>query len=118
VLTKSGKAQLKWKTNFAPKWTRRYSKAQVFVDSEVLRRCEPYTPLLTGTLIKSGILGTEVGSGTVKWITPYAKRQYWQGRKPGESSTGPLRGRLWFARMKEVHGSKIIAGAKKLIGKE
>ena len=116
VVGKNGRAELKWKTNFAPKWTRRYSLTQKWVDGEVLRLCEPYIPLLTGTLIKSGILGTDVGSGTVQWITPYAKRQYYRGRFPGESKTGPLRGWMWFSRMKEVHGQKIVVGAKKMIG--
>jgi len=110
------KAELAWNPKFAPKWTRRYSRAQVFVDSEVLRLSEPFTPLLTGTMIKSGILGTDVGSGKVQWITPYAKDQYYRGRSPGLSKFGPLRGRFWFERMKEVHGTKIIKGAKQIAG--
>lgn len=117
VIGKNGKAELKWNPGFAPKWTRRYSAAQKFVDSEVLRLCEPYIPLLTGTLIKSGILGTDVGSGEVAWIAPYAKAQYYKGRAPGTSNFGPLRGRFWYERMKEVKGKQIIDGAKKLVGK-
>jgi hypothetical protein len=117
ILGTNGKAELKWNANFAPKYTRRYSRAQKFVDSEVLRLSEPFTPLLTGTLIRTGILGTDVGSGKVSWIAPYARRQYYNGRAPGESKTGPLRGRFWFERMKEVHGKTIIAGAKKMVGK-
>lgn len=114
----NGKAELKWNPHFAPKWTRRYSLAQKFVDSEVLRRSEPFTPLLTGTMIKTGILGTDIGSGTVKWIAPYSADQYYFGRSPGVSKTGPLRGRFWFERMKEVFGDRIVRGAKKLVGKE
>lgn len=112
----NGKAELKFKPYFVPRWTRRYTKSQKFVDSETLRLSEPFTPLLTGTLIKTGILGTDVGSGTVKWIAPYARSQYYKGRRPGESKTGPLRGRFWFERMKEFHGTKIIIGARKLAG--
>lgn len=111
----NGKAELVFKPGFVPKWTRRYSLAQKFVDSEVLRLCEPYTPLLTGTLIKTGILGTDVGSGVVQWIAPYARVRYYTPRKT-PSTTGPLRGPYWFERMKEIHGSKIIAGAKRLVG--
>lgn len=111
-----GKAELKFNPSFAPKWTRRYSAAQRFVDSEVLRYSEPFTPLLTGTLIKTGILGTDIGSGTVSWITPYAKRQYYRGRRPGTQQAGPLRGRYWFERMKAVRGQTIIKGAKKIAG--
>ena len=76
---KDGKARLKmsleWKTEFRSKWQNRYSSAQTYVDSEVLRLSDPYIPKVTGTLIKSGILGTDIGSGTVKWIAPYAHRQ-------------------------------------------
>lgn len=114
---KNGKAELKWNPGFAPKWTRRYSAAQRFVDSEILRLSEPFTPLLTGTLIKSGILGTDIGSGIVQWIAPYSKDQYYRGRSPGTSNFGPLRGRFWFERMKEVHGDKIIRSAKKIVGR-
>ena len=82
----------------------------------MLRYSEPFTPLLTGTLIKSGILGTIIGSGTVSWITPYAKRQYYRGRRPGTQQAGPFRGRYWFERMKAVRGETIVKGAKKFAG--
>lgn len=116
VSVSNGKASLVWEPKFAPKWTRRYSKAQMFVDSEVLRLSEPFTPLLTGTMIKTGILGTDIGSGKVSWIAPYSSDQYYGGRNPGESKTGPLRGRYWFERMKEVKGKQIIKGAKAIAG--
>lgn len=114
LIDANGKAELKWNPNFAPKWTRRYSDAQKFVDSEVLRLSEPFIPLRTGTLIRTGILGTDIGSGTVQWIAPYAKRQYYSRRKAG-SQTGPLRGSYWFERMKAAYGKTIVAGAKKLM---
>lgn len=116
IIAPDGKAELKWNTNFVGKWQKQYSQAQIFVDSEVLRLSEPFIPLLTSMLIKSGILGTDVGSGTVHWIAPYAKAQYYRGRQPGRSKTGPLRGAFWFERMKEIHGQKIIAGARRIAG--
>ena len=112
----SGKAELVWNTNFQPKWQRQYSAAQKFVDSEVLRLSEPYTPLLTGMLIKSGELGTTIGSGMVQWIAPYAKAQYYSPRKPG-SQTGPLRGPYWFERGKAVWGTRVISGARRIAGR-
>lgn len=111
----AGKAVLEWDTNFQPKWQKRYSDSQRFVDSEVLRVCEPYIPLKTGMLIKSGILGTEIGSGLVQWIAPYAKAQFYMVRK-NPSQTGPLRGPYWFHRAFEVYGQRIIAGARKIAG--
>jgi hypothetical protein len=107
----NGKAELVWNTNFKPRWTREFSKVQIFIDSEVLRYCEPYVPLKTGMLIMSGILGTQIGSGIVKYIAPYAKHQYYLSRKPG-SQTGPLRGPFWFTRAMAVHKPKILEGSK------
>jgi hypothetical protein len=114
--TPNGKAELVWNTNFVPIRQKNYSDAQKFIDSEVLRLSEPFTPLLTSMLIKSGILGTDIGSGTVKWIAPYAKAQYYKGRQPGRSKTGPLRGAFWFERGKEIWGQKLIRSARKMAG--
>lgn len=115
VVTANGKAELTWNTNFKQKWMKRYSDAQKFVDSEVLRLCEPLIPLRTGMLKKSGILGTEVGSGLVHWIAPYAKVQYYSARKVG-SQTGPQRGPYWFKRGKEVWGQRLISRARRIAG--
>ena len=108
-------ATLEWNPNFQPKRQKDFSAAQKHVDSEIIRLCEPYTPLRTGMLIKSNILGTEIGSGLVQWIAPYARPQYYGTRKPG-SETGPLRGPKWFERMKQVHGQTIISGGKRIAG--
>jgi hypothetical protein len=120
VVNANGKAELKWNTaNFTgggASWQGKFSAAQRFVDSEVLRLSEPYTPLLTGMLKFSGILGTEIGSGLVQWIAPYSKSQYYGGRTPGLSSTGALRGRYWFERMKAVSGRTILVGARRIAG--
>jgi len=113
ISTAKGKASLVWNTNFQPKWQGQFISAQRFVDSEILRLSEPYIPLLTSMLIKSGILGTKVGSGVVEWIAPYAKSQYYLARKTG-SQTGALRGSFWFQRMKEVKGKRIISGARRV----
>ena len=113
--TAGGGSRLVWNTNFRPKWQRRYSRAQMFVDSEVLRWSEPFTPLLTGTLIKTGILGTEIGSGLVQWIAPYARKRYYTPGAIG-SQTGPLRGFMWFERAKRVHGAQTVAAARRMAG--
>lgn len=112
---KSGKARLVWNTQFKQKWQGHYSQAQKYVDSEVLRLSEKYIPLDTSMLIKSGILGTKIGSGLVKWIASYAKAQYYSPRSAG-STTGAERGPFWFERMKKVHLQKIVNGAKRIAG--
>jgi hypothetical protein len=111
----NGKAELVWNTSFQPKWQKRYTNAQKFVDSEVLRLDEPNVPLRTGMLVMSGILGTDVGSGSVSYIAPYARYQYYSPRAVG-SETGPQRGPYWFERMKAVYRDQIIAGARAIAG--
>lgn len=117
VVTPNMSARLTWNVNFRPKWHKRYTQAQKFVDSEVLRYSEPYIPLRTGMLIKSGILGTEVGSGKVQWIAIYARRQYYLHRRVG-SETGALRGSFWFERMKKDKGLLILKGARRIAAGE
>ena len=108
------KAELIWKPGFVDEREESYTEAQKFVDSEVIRLSEPYTPLLTGMLIKSSILGTFIGSGEVAWIAPYARPQYYLKRVGTE--TGNLRGWMWFERMKEAYGHEIIKGARIIAG--
>jgi len=99
----------------AQSWQGAFHAAQWFVDNEVLRLCDPFIPMLTGMLIKSGILGTEVGSGIVSWIAPYAAAQYYMTNRITISKTGPLRGSFWFERMKQIFKGGILKGAKKIV---
>lgn len=43
------------------------SKMQQFVDSEVLRLMNPYTPMDTGALVQSATNGTVIGSGKIQY---------------------------------------------------
>lgn len=112
---KGGKvrAELTWNPNFAPKRTQGFTRAQKFVDSEVLRYCSALIPFQTGMLDKSGKLGTVIGSGLVQYIAPYAAEQYYNTAtsRPYDGN----RGAKWFERMKVAHKKDILAGAKKLI---
>lgn len=110
----NGFAQLEWNDGFSDKWNKQYSKAQEFVDSEVLRLCSQKVPLQTSMLQKSGILGTEIGKGEVCWIAPYARHQYYD--TADSRSYDPQRGGHWFDRMKAEHGKAIITKARKIAG--
>lgn len=112
--TKDGFVQLQWNSGFSQKWNKSYSKAQEFVDSEVLRLCSVKIPLQTSMLQKSGILGTEIGKGEVCWIAPYAKKQYYD--TADSRSYDPQRGGHWFERMKAESGKAIVAQVKKIAG--
>ena len=114
IVTKSGKAKLTWNPGFSDKWNDQYSRAQIFVDTQVLRLSDPYVPMQTGMLKQSGTLGTEIGSGEVLWIAPYAQKQYYDTADYRDYD--PQRGGHWFERMKADHGTAIIAGAKRRAG--
>lgn len=91
-------------------------KAQKYIDSEVLRRCDPYVPKDTGELIRSGIRETRLGSGKVKYRTPYARRWYYE---PAHFQGAPKRGNYWFERMKRNGGARaILQGAARITGGE
>ena len=90
---------------------------QKAVDSEVLRRSDPYVPFRAGFLKKSGILGTKIGSGEVIYNAVYAKKNYYEnaGRGKQGAATGGLRGKYWCERMKTDHLKDIINTAKRSV---
>lgn len=85
---------------------------QKYIDSEVLRLCNPYVPRRGSDLIKSGTISTVIGSGEVRYDTPYARRWYYEAAK---FQGAPKRGNYWFERMKNEGGrDKILRGAAKI----
>lgn len=118
---------------------------QKYIDSEVIRQCEPYVPFDEGVLTASASLNTKIGSGMVVYATPYAHYQYYGivygpnfkvnigGEEVWRSPAGqaktptnrkltynkekhPLAGSHWFDRMKADHLEDILDGAKKIAG--
>jgi hypothetical protein len=112
-IIKTGKTSCKlvWNSDFGQKRTEHFSRKQKIVDSEVLRYCSPLVPKITGMLEKSGILGTVIGSGEVKYITPYARFQYYQTAQSRFYDSH--RGAKWFERMKAAHKEDIKRAAEK-----
>ena len=81
-------------------------RVQRYIDSEVIRLCEPYTPFDSGYLKNNAPrIGSVIGSGVIRYNAPYAKRQYYSNKGSGQ------RGRLWFERMKADHKNDILRGA-------
>ncbi|WP_317317714.1 minor capsid protein [Longibaculum muris] len=121
-------AELKWKPGFGSEYSAKYNQAQSFVDSEVLRLCDPLTPMRSKALILSGTLATDVGSGMVQYNAPYARYQYYGKLMVGPAPKklteidltyegAPQRGALWFERMKANDAKAILKGAGKIVGK-
>lgn len=141
VRYKNGKTKLKleWAADFKPRMNHNFTNAQEFVDSECIRLMKPYTPNRSGVLYKSATLGTEIGSGEIHQVAPYARYQYYgmlmvssitgsSFAKAGESkvlTSIPLQyskgkhlqaGKLWFERMKADKKQQILRGAQKYAG--
>ncbi len=110
---------------------------QRFIDQEIIRLMDPYTPMLSGELVKSATLGTRIGTGEIHHIAPYARYQYY-GMLMVSSITGSsyaiygedkvltdtdlqyntskhlLAGPFWFERMKADKKEQILRGARKV----
>lgn len=84
-------------------------RTQKYIDSEILKCSEPFVPFRTGSLKRSGITGTRIGTGVIKYTAPYAKRQYFAGKSSGQ------RGRKWVKRMWLSQGKQIIKNANKIL---
>lgn len=99
------KVELRWDPSYEGRINGVLEKKQRIVDSEVLRLCSPMVPLRTGTLERSGTIHTVIGSGEVKYSTPYARRQYYSTAQ--SRSYDANRGGKWFERMKTKHKDQI-----------
>lgn len=109
----NGEVSLTFRPDFGARMSGNFSSTQVFVDNEVLRYSQPLIPFRTGTLVRSGKVGTVLGSGLVQYIVPYAASQYY---KTATSRTYDAnRGGKWFERMKTAHKKDILSGAKKIM---
>lgn len=124
-----GTLELIWNPQFGRNSTLALERVQKFVDNEVLRLSAPYVPFRTGALNRSGMLGTEVGSGDVVYNAPYARYLYYgevmAGRapkkltgKPIRYAGAPARGAKWFEKMKATHRANILRGAAMMAQKE
>ncbi len=136
---KDGTVTFEWAPGFRGGMRERFSQAQRYVDQACIRHMDKYTPMLTGTLVRSATLGTKIGSGRIEYASPYARYQYYgklmvssvtgspyakSGEKKVLTSTDlqyntashPLAGPFWFERMKADHGDAIKRGAAKIAG--
>lgn len=146
INTPNGSFSLKWSPRFGAVMTERLQKAQRFIDSECIRLMVPYTPMRNGILMESVKLGTVIGSGELRYLSPYARYLYYgeiygpnipiyegsqlvgyfspKGKKKHptgrslkyDTSRHPQAGKLWFERMKADHGAEILEGAAKIAG--
>ena len=142
----NGSFEFKWSPTFGAVMTDKLNRAQAFIDSECMRLMAPYTPMRYGMLMESVKLGTVIGSGKLRYLSPYARYLYYgeiygpnipiyeRGNivgyfsPPGQkkfptgrqmkydTSRHPQAGKMWFERMKADHADAICAGAAKIAG--
>lgn len=88
-------------------------EVQRFIDSEVIKQMDPYTPFRDGALKNAPLQQSSIGKGTITQSTPYARRWYYT---PANFNEAPRRGNKWFERMKQNHKSDILKGAARIAG--
>lgn len=88
-------------------------QVQRFIDSEVIRRMDTYTPFDSGALKSSPLAQTSIGTGQIVQQTPYARRWYYM---PAKFQGSPTRGNKWFEKMKINHKDSILKGASSICG--
>lgn len=91
-------------------------RAQKYLDSQVLKDTDKYVPMRTGILVKSGILGTQVGSGEVDYIAPHAKKMYYGVTIRFNKSRHPLACAKWFEASKAVNKRSWLTEVRRISG--
>lgn len=82
-------------------------KAQKLLDQKVLTDSNFFIPKDTSNLEKSGILKTVIGSGIVRWVTPYARRQYFEFKRKSHLKN-PNAVYKWFESAKVRHQKEWV----------
>lgn len=103
-----------------------YSRAQKWLDNQVIVDSDRHVPFRNGVLRKSARLGTKLGSGEVVWSAPYARYLYYGkvmvGPAPKELTDidltyhTPGTGAYWFEKAKGICKKTWTAGVRKLAG--
>lgn len=86
--------------------------SQAFLDNEVLKDSNYYVPMSEGFLRDSSITHSKIGSGEVKWETPYARRLYYNPQYNFSKDKNPNARGLWFEEAKAQNLDDWIKGAE------
>ena len=70
-------------------------QVQAPLDAQILQDSNYFCPIKTGTLQKSAIINSRIGSGELVWRTPYARRVYYEYEKPARQAN-PNACAKWF----------------------
>ena len=78
------------------RFTEKVQRAQKKLDVQVVSDSNYYCPQLTHMMERSGVSNTVIGSGRVRWITDYARRQYYGEHFDHSKSDNPNATAKWF----------------------
>lgn len=56
---------------------RAMERAVAAVSEQALKDCNYYCKQNMGALIESSLIHSDIGKGVLKWVTPYAEKQYY-----------------------------------------
>lgn len=87
-------------------------RVQKYIDTECLRLSAEFAPFDQHTLIESATLNTQIGSGEIRYRTPYARRLYYHPEYNFSQEKNPQAGAYWFERMKQQYKNQILKGAQ------
>jgi len=93
----------------------RIKRAQMWLDSEVIKDCNPYVPFRTGALAGSAIRHTIIGSGQITYETPYAVPVYNSEGWNFNRSVHPLAQDHWAEPVKANNMDKYHDGVAKIL---
>lgn len=94
--------------------------AQLWLDEDVAKESNEFCPVDQGTLRNSVYRHSKFGSGLLKWVTPYARRQYYGIKKDGSGFNyatvpNPKATSRWFEKAKTQHLSRWIQKVQDII---
>ena len=100
-MNKNGGIEFKAKAKFSKarvkaKLNAKIKRAQMKLDTQIIADSNYFVPNKTGTLQKSGIINTVIGSGLIVWHTPYALRQYYGEGFDHSQQLNPNACAKWF----------------------
>jgi hypothetical protein len=92
-----------------------WDKALPMLTEEILNDCNQYCKEDTGTLIQSSMIHSDFKRGIMKWVTPYARRQYWEIRT-AYKDVNPRATWKWVHVAKAKYQAKWARQAARLMG--
>lgn len=102
---------LQYAPDFTVKSENNLAQAQKYIDNEVVKRLEEYTPIAMprfpnrGKMSRSHKIQTP---GVIINTEPTARKEYYINK----GFSGKLRGKFWLERMKADHKEDILRGVK------